>query len=54
MLVTLGGGGIFGAVTGALGTELWDPTPLGKARSRIGFVVPVSRREVGVGISATF
>jgi hypothetical protein len=54
LLVTLGGGAIFGALTGALGTEQWEPTPLGASRRRVGLVVPVSRRQVGVGISAEF
>jgi hypothetical protein len=54
MLVALGGGGIFGAITGALGTEQWAPTALGGSRSRVGLVVPVSRREFGVGLSAAF
>ena len=54
MIVALGAGTIFGALAGALGTEQWEPTPLGGSRNRVGLVVPISRREVGVGISATF
>jgi len=54
LIVAMGGGGIFGAITGALGTEQWEPTPLGASRRRVGLVVPVSRRQVGVGISTAF
>jgi len=54
MLVTISAGAIFGAITGAMGTELWDSTPLGASRSRVGLVVPVSRRQIGLGLSAGF
>ena len=54
MLVALGGGAVFGALTGALGTEGWRPVPLSARRGRVGFVMPVRRRDVGLGMSATF
>jgi hypothetical protein len=54
LFVALGGGTVFGALAGALGTEHWQPTSLGGRSGRVGLMLPVSRRNVGVGVSAAF
>jgi hypothetical protein len=44
LFVTVGGGAVFGALAGALGTEHWQRTPLAGRRGRVGLLIPARQR----------
>jgi hypothetical protein len=54
LAVAAASGTAFGAIAGAMGTELWQSTPIRQGGSRVGLIAPPGPARLTIALTAKF